>query len=237
MHHHNAVTGLLLFAAAILAARGEPAPTINTAFSPRGGCAALTEQQIDSATTSLDVTAYQFTQARLIQATIRARTRGVAVRVIIDRAQETAPAHGPDAARRGAIDIRTDAAEKLHHNKYVIIDGATVITGSYNWSDNAEQSNAENLVVIHDTTTAAAFAADFAKHWAHCRPFSIHQPRRRLPKGPQAASPTLHPPATKGFLSWHEFTDPYIPTRQAAPWPAPSPSLIGRGTAPTYESA
>jgi phosphatidylserine/phosphatidylglycerophosphate/cardiolipin synthase-like enzyme len=235
-NRYTALITAAAIAAAIAAASPQP-PTIATAFSPRGGCAAATEAAIDAATRSVDVTAYQFTQKRLIAATIRARSRGLRVRVILDRSQETAPAAGPDAARRAAIELRTDAAEKLHHNKYVIIDETTIITGSYNWSDNAEQSNAENLVIVTDTATTAAFMADFSKHWAHSRPFSIHQPRRRTRSDPRDLSNPKPPPATKGSNSWHASTVPSIPTPRAEASPVPSPSAIGKETALTSASA
>lgn len=223
--------------AAALAAAPPPPPPIESAFSPRGGCAAATEQAIDAATTSIDVVAYQFTQRRLIAALARARIRGIAIRLIIDRSQEAAPAAGPDAARRAAIPLRTDAAEKLQHNKYVILDSTTVITGSYNWSDNAENSNAENIVILRDPATAAAFTADFNKHWGHSRPFSIHQPRRRSPEKPHDRSNPKPPPAKKGSRQWHASTVPSIPIKPAARSPEASPSPIGKVAALTSASA
>jgi phosphatidylserine/phosphatidylglycerophosphate/cardiolipin synthase-like enzyme len=54
-----------------------------------------------------------------------------------------------------------------------VIDNATVITGSFNWTNDAEHRNAENVVVIHDAPTATAFARDFAIHWNHSQPFSM----------------------------------------------------------------
>lgn len=216
--HTKLIAAALLTAVALLGARRTAtAPTIETAFSPRGTCATLTENALNAATATIDIAAYEFTQMRLINATLRAQTRGVQVRIILDRAQERSPAPGPDAARRAGLAIRTDAAEKLHHNKYVIIDGQTVITGSYNWSDNAEQWNAENLVQINDSATAAAFAADFAKHWAHSRPYTQYTPRPRKQKTTARHFTTTPPPAKKGFLQWHAFTVPCIPTLPAVP--------------------
>ena len=50
-----------------------------------------------------------------------------------------------DAAAR-----KIDAQHAIAHNKVMVIDGATVITGSFNFTKRAENANAENLLVIHD---------------------------------------------------------------------------------------
>jgi len=176
------------------------AQQIETYFSPNGGCAAATIKQINAATTSIDVAAYICTSSPLANAIIEARKRNIAIRIIVDRAQEAATTPAPKILKSAGMDMRTDPQEKLHHNKYVIIDRSIVITGSYNWSDNAEHNNAENLVVIHDTATAAAFAADFAKHWNHSRPFVARQRKPRPRLSPQATNPTPPaPPTKKGF--------------------------------------
>jgi len=59
-------------------------------------------------------------------------------------------------------------AEQMH-NKYIIIDGETLITGSYNLSDNAEHNTFENMVVLRGPAFAnlvASYEATFAKLWA-----------------------------------------------------------------------
>lgn len=49
---------------------------------------------------------------------------------------------------------------KMHH-KFAVIDGSTVVTGSFNWTRQADQGNWENLVVIE----SPALAADFLSEW------------------------------------------------------------------------
>ncbi len=46
--------------------------------------------------------------------------------------------------------------DKLHH-KVAVLDDATVITGSMNWSSEALRSNDENLLIVHSPVVAAAF--------------------------------------------------------------------------------
>jgi len=48
-----------------------------------------------------------------------------------------------------------------------IIDGDTVITGSFNFTTAAERQNAEDLLVIHDTALAARYTENWRAHGAH----------------------------------------------------------------------
>ncbi len=64
-----------------------------------------------------------------------------------------------------------DAAYQIAHNKIIIIDGETVITGSFNFTRSAEEYNAENLLVIHDQALAARYEANFQKHLRVSQPW------------------------------------------------------------------
>lgn len=59
---------------------------------------------------------------------------------------------------------------QLMHHKTMIVDRTRVVTGSYNWSDTAESSNYENIIVIEghvskNRACAAAFVAEHEKLW------------------------------------------------------------------------
>lgn len=216
-----------LFAAWVLLAITSPtaalAAEIETYFSPRGGATQAIVTLLDTAAASIDVAAYQLTSRPLIDSLIAARQRGVAVRVIVDRSQESASHRILLTLRGQNLALVTDQMEKLHHNKYAIVDGCSVATGSFNWSDNAENKNAENLVIIHDQEIAAAFAADFNHHFAHSSAYRFKErpPHHALyPRATIFFSTT--PPNLKGSLSWHALLAPSCQSTQAAPLPAPS---------------
>jgi phosphatidylserine/phosphatidylglycerophosphate/cardiolipin synthase-like enzyme len=71
------------------------------------------------------------------------------------------------------VPLFIDAEHQIAHNKIVLIDGATVITGSFNFTKAAaETENAENLVIIDEKPKiAAAYAQNFERHLAHSHPF------------------------------------------------------------------
>lgn len=55
-----------------------------------------------------------------------------------------------------------NTGDKLHH-KFAVLDGQTVLTGSYNWTDSGLRDNDENLLVIASQRGAAEFANEFRR--------------------------------------------------------------------------
>lgn len=64
-----------------------------------------------------------------------------------------------------------DDQHAIGHNKIMIIDGATVITGSFNFTKAAEENNAENLVILKDSPYLAhLYEQNWSAHAAHAHP-------------------------------------------------------------------
>jgi phosphatidylserine/phosphatidylglycerophosphate/cardiolipin synthase-like enzyme len=59
---------------------------------------------------------------------------------------------------------RLSSGDKLHH-KLAVIDGKTVITGSFNWSPSAAHQNDETLLVFDSPMLAAHFSAEVDRLW------------------------------------------------------------------------
>jgi len=168
---------------------------IRAYFSPRQGLSRAIIDELDKAKTSIDIANYQLSYRPIGQAIAAAQKRGLAIRIVLDPAQEGANSPLPRMLRAANVQQRTDHKENLQHNKYAIIDGHLLITGSANWSANAEERNAENIVIIDDASTAAAFATDFEKHWQHSSPYKVGEGRARhrtpppIPPFPPNTSP------------------------------------------------
>ncbi|MDZ8092952.1 MAG: phospholipase D-like domain-containing protein [Nostoc sp. DedQUE05] len=58
----------------------------------------------------------------------------------------------------------------LLHHKFAVIDSQTVITGSHNWSDAANNGNDETLVTIENPVVAAHYVREFARLYAKVKP-------------------------------------------------------------------
>ena len=65
------------------------------------------------------------------------------------------------------IPVQIDAKHAIAHNKIMVIDGETVITGSFNFTTAAEEKIAENLLVIRSPELAAKYAANWKVHADH----------------------------------------------------------------------
>lgn len=158
-------------------------------FSPNGGCTAAICKQIDAAKTSIDVAAYAFSSKPITNALIAAHQRGVKVAAIVDRAQESFEYSTADDLAASGVSTLTDSQHAIFHNKYLVIDSMVTIAGSFNFTDAAENRNAENLLVITDAKTAANYAANFLLHAKHSTQFkSKHPPHATLQS--VALSPT-----------------------------------------------
>jgi phosphatidylserine/phosphatidylglycerophosphate/cardiolipin synthase-like enzyme len=147
-----------------LPARG----TIEVAFSPNGGATALVVKTIADAKKSILVQAYSFTSAPIARALAQAKERGVDVRVILDKSQKSE--HYTVATYLSNHNIPTwiDQQHAIAHNKVMVIDGDTVITGNFNFTKAAEEKNAENVIVLRGNPELAdVFAANWIKHQAH----------------------------------------------------------------------
>lgn len=58
-----------------------------------------------------------------------------------------------------------DNNDALMHDKIVVIDSTVVITGSFNWTQSANNSNNENFLVISDASLAQSYESQFQMVW------------------------------------------------------------------------
>jgi len=120
---------------------------------------------INSAQHSLDLAIYSFTDDQLGWAVVEAFRRGVAVRVIMDESQPQARGGEYQRLTQAGIPVVVEKLPGLMHHKFLVVDGVAVATGSYNWSEAADDDNFENLVIIRDANVAEAFAREFQRLW------------------------------------------------------------------------
>ena len=138
-------------------------------FSPQGGCTEAIVAAIGQARRFLHIEAYIFTSQPILKAVIAAQTRGVKVAVILDAGESEQKFSVLRSLLAARVPTWIDAAYQIAHNKIMIIDGETVITGSFNFTSSAEEYNAENLLVIRDQALAARYEANFQEHLRHSR--------------------------------------------------------------------
>ena len=160
-------------AAPAIDARAENLARVEAAFTPGDDIAGLITERIARSRKSVRIQAYIFTDRRIANALLAARKRGVEVEVIGDAAQhESGGLPHLRALDRAGARVFLDASHAASHNKIVIIDGATVITGSYNFTQAAQSRNAENVVVISGNRAVTdRFVDNFELHRTQSLPW------------------------------------------------------------------
>ncbi len=146
-------------------------------FSPNGGCEDAILEAIAHAKKEIDVAMYAFTSRRLAQALVEAKRHGVRVRVVLDGSFDRDNQYSKgEFLRRNGLPVklvsprgawgRAKEWEGKMHNKFAVIDGSTVITGSYNWTTTAERVNHENLLIFTGAPQVArAYTKEFNLLW------------------------------------------------------------------------
>jgi phosphatidylserine/phosphatidylglycerophosphate/cardiolipin synthase-like enzyme len=147
---------------------GVAPPSMEVFFSPKGGCTEAVVREINSARHEVLVQAYSFSSKPITEALVAAKTRGVQVTVLLDKSNESEPYSDlPQFLEHGLAPL-IDAHHAIAHNKVMVIDRATVITGSFNFTHQAEAENAENLLVIKGNhALAKAYHDHFVQHKGH----------------------------------------------------------------------
>jgi len=144
---------------------------INIYFSPNGGCTTAIVNEINNAKSEILVQAYSFTSAPIAKALVDAHKKGIKVQVILDKSQKTAHYTSASFLANSKIPTFIDDRHAIAHNKIMIIDGTTVITGSFNFTKAAEEKNAENLLIIKSEELAKKYLENWKNHKDHSEPY------------------------------------------------------------------
>jgi phosphatidylserine/phosphatidylglycerophosphate/cardiolipin synthase-like enzyme len=126
-------------------------------------------QLIDGAQESVDIANYTFSVKTIEDAILRAKDRGVTIRVAMDKGQESAETVASHLSAAG-VDVRFVAGSGpaimpgLQHAKFMIVDKVTLLTGSNNWSSTGTSINEESAIVIK-SVEADPLIAGFTCHY------------------------------------------------------------------------
>ena len=136
---------------------------IFTYFSPEGNTISPLLREIQSAKNSIHFMAFSFTHDALGRAMRDRFKSGIDVRGVFEARQVDKHSEFEKLEAAGLPVIKDGNSGTMHH-KVIVVDEETVITGSYNFSKNAEKRNNENLLIIKgNREIAAAYLAEFEK--------------------------------------------------------------------------
>jgi phosphatidylserine/phosphatidylglycerophosphate/cardiolipin synthase-like enzyme len=166
------VTGTLtvLYLARLLYNGFRVPPSIAVHFSPKGGCTDAIVRELGQARHAIQVLAYSFSSKPIAQALIDAKLRGIHVEIVLDHSNEKeAYSDLHFFIEQGLVPV-VDPHHPIAHNKVILIDDRTLITGSFNFTHQAEADNAENMLIIKGHPDIVhAYRANFALHKDHSR--------------------------------------------------------------------
>lgn len=146
-------------------------PLPETYFSPKGGCTQAIVRELKAARQSILIQAYSFTSAPIAAALVEAARRGVLIEVVLDKSNKTGKYSAADFVAHAGIPTWLDEKHAIAHNKVMILDEATVITGSFNFTKAAEESNAENILILRSPELASRYTQQFIEHRRHSTPY------------------------------------------------------------------
>jgi phosphatidylserine/phosphatidylglycerophosphate/cardiolipin synthase-like enzyme len=173
-------TGALTLVYLFRCIRGRGAFEAQAYFSPRGGCQDSLVQELQKAQHEILVQAYSFTADPLTFALIDAKKRGVNVEVLLDRSNEVDRYSDLHILLEKGLAPLIDAEHAIAHNKVVIIDQKVIVTGSYNFTNQAEGENAENMVILKGhPELARQYRENFMAHKAHCKPAKMREAEKK----------------------------------------------------------
>ncbi len=140
-------------------------------YSPDDHPESILVDLLQSSQRSIYFLAYSFTSNPLAEAIQQRAAHGVNVAGVMDANQaRTNTGSDYDSFRAAGLDVRLDGEAGLMHNKVLIVDGETVVVGSYNFTASAAKYNDENFIVFHSPEVAAQFMKEVRRIQAAAQP-------------------------------------------------------------------
>jgi len=121
---------------------------------------------VNSATQSIRFLAFSFTDYPLAEAMIKRSQNGVGVAGVFEKVGSDTDAAELDTLFCAQVPVRTDGNSSFMHHKVIVVDERYVITGSLNYSTNAEESNDENVIIIDNPEIARLYMQEFERVWS-----------------------------------------------------------------------
>ena len=138
---------------------------------------------IASANSSLDVAAAAIDRQEVVEALLQEARSGTQIRIITEKAYYDDLTYKPFYDQledinqsNGNIDVRTDldGAPRIMHSRFLIIDQARVVTGSYNWESDRSTNTYGDVITLNSTEIAAAFTNQFNQMFVEGN-FGVHK--------------------------------------------------------------
>jgi len=134
---------------------------INVYFAPEDNVEKIIYNRISKAGKSVYFMYFSFTSDQIGELLIDMHSKGLKVAGVIESRGSGSEHSEYTKLKIEGVHVKKDVNRHVMHHKVIIIDGHTVITGSYNLSGNASMKNDENLLVINSGEIARIYMEEF----------------------------------------------------------------------------
>lgn len=134
---------------------------IENYFSPNGGAQQAILNRLQAAKKSIRVTAFAFTDTPMADVLKAKHNAGLKVQAVFETRNNSGLGAEFEPLKKAGLDILQDGNCYILHSKLMIIDDKTVVMGSYNFTESANKTNDENLLIIDDPALAKQYIAEF----------------------------------------------------------------------------
>ncbi len=120
---------------------------------------------VQSATTSVRFLTFSFTDFPLADAMSQRFKAGVDVAGVFEKFGSETEAAELRTLMCRSVPVKQDGNSGFLHHKVIVVDEQIVITGSMNYSTNAEENNDENVIIIDNAEVARLYLQEFDRVW------------------------------------------------------------------------
>lgn len=140
-------------------------------FSPEKSIKEVLLKEVDSTASTIDLAVREITFPEMAQALLKAKERGVKVRVISDSKQAKMKSSRITTLIQQGIPVKVLRGKDygVMNHRFAIFDDKKVVTGSFDWSEASEKWNYENIVIIRDSEAVASYRREFDRLWREKR--------------------------------------------------------------------
>lgn len=138
---------------------------VQVLFTPEDKAMSKMIAVVKDAQRSIRFLAFSFTDFPLAQTMIDRANAGVDVRGIFETFGSNSPSSELKTLWCAGLPVRQDGNSSFLHHKVIVVDESTVMTGSMNYSSNADESNEENVFIVDNAEIAALYLQEFETLW------------------------------------------------------------------------
>ncbi len=120
---------------------------------------------INNSTENIDIAVYSINNLNIIDSLIKAKDRGVKIRILTDRIQAFGKSSKVKLLHDAGFDIKIHSKDRIMHHKFAIFDNQRAIEGSFNWTYSAANKNSEDCNIFDDEKDIKTLKRRFKKLW------------------------------------------------------------------------